>query len=90
MHLRINKRIWDDLQRQIFLGVDGFVEKHQLNFELLELGVSEIPFQQRTIATLTLDEYQSKYPDKHPAIYNTYKSAHFTKKQIGKYFGLLI
>jgi len=26
----VNKTIWDNLQHQIFLGDDAFVEKHQL------------------------------------------------------------
>lgn len=84
----INKRIWDDLQHQIFLGDDDFVEKHQLNVELLEGDLSEIPLQQRAMKILTLDEYQSKYPDQHQAIYSAYKSGHYTQKKIGEYFGL--
>ena len=84
----INKRIWDDLQHQIFLGNDDFVEKHQLKAELLEEDLSEIPLQQRAIKVLTLDEYQSKYPDQHQAIYHAYKSGHYTQKQIGKHFKL--
>jgi putative transposase len=84
----INKRIWDDLQHQIFLGDDDFVEKYQLSSELLEGDLSEIPLQQRAMTALTLAEYQSNFPDKHQAIYNAYKSGHYTQKQIGKYFGL--
>lgn len=77
------RKIWDDLQHQIFLGDDDFVEKHQLNTELLEGDVSEISLLQSTIGTLTLSEYQAKYPNKHQAIYNAYRSGHFTQKQIG-------
>jgi hypothetical protein len=40
----VNKTIWDDLQHQVFLGDDAFVEKHQLMQKLLEGDISEIPF----------------------------------------------
>lgn len=84
----VNKKIWDELQHQLFLGGDEFIEKHQLNAELLEGDLSEIPLLQRTMATLTLSEYQSKYPNKHQAIYKAYRSGNFTQKQIGLHFGL--
>ncbi|MCP4325238.1 MAG: transposase [Psychromonas sp.] len=57
----VNKKIWDDLQHQIFLGDDNFVEKHQLMSELLEGDVEEIPTIQRSRINLTLEEYQTKY-----------------------------
>lgn len=40
----VNKTISDNLQQQVFLGDDNFVEKHQLMQELLEANVSEISF----------------------------------------------
>ncbi len=84
----VNRNIWDDLQHQIFLGDDNFVEKHQLLAELIEGDVSEIPSSQRQTDGLTLSEYQEKYTDKHSAIYNAYLSGQFTQKQIGEHFGL--
>jgi putative transposase len=36
----VNKSTWDDLQHQVFLGDETFVEKHQLMQKLLEGDVS--------------------------------------------------
>ncbi len=64
----VNKTIWDDLQQQIFLGDDAFVEKHQLMQELLEGDLSEIPFKQRSVKPLSLDEYQQQSATRNEAI----------------------
>lgn len=54
--------------------------------ELLEGDVSEIPFKQRSVAPLTLDEYQKKSATRNEAIIKAYKSGGYTMKQIGEYF----
>jgi hypothetical protein len=56
----VNKIIPDDLQRQVFLCDENFVEKNQLMQKLLEGNVSETPFKQRNIAPMTLNEYQQQ------------------------------
>lgn len=82
----VNKTIWDDLQHQVFLGDDAFVEKHQLMHELLEGDVSEIPFKQRSAVPLSLDEYQQQSATRNEAIIKAYKSGGYTMKQIGEHF----
>ena len=84
----VNVRIWDDLQQQIYLGDEEFIQKHQLMVELLTGDIAEIPIEQRKKKHLTLNEYQSKYPDKHQAIYFAYLSGQYIQKQIGEYFNL--
>ena len=84
----VNKAIWDDLQHQVFLGDDAFVEKHQLMQELLEGELSEIPFKQRSATPLTLDEYQQQSATRNDAKIKAYQSGGYTMKQIGAHFKL--
>ncbi|WP_299660850.1 hypothetical protein [uncultured Psychromonas sp.] len=82
----VNTTIWDDLQHQIYLGDDTFVEKHQLLKELLDGDVSEIPFKQRSLSPLTLKSYQDQSNIRHEAIIKAYQSGGYTMKEIGFYF----
>ena len=82
----INRTIWDDLQHQIFLGDDTFVEKHQLLQEQLEGDVSEIPFKQRSVSPLNLTEYLTLSDTRNEAIIKAYQSGGYTMKEIGTYF----
>jgi putative transposase len=54
--------------------------------KLLEGDVSEIPFKQRSIAPMTLNEYQQQSSNRNEAIVKVYKSGGYTIKQIGEYF----
>jgi putative transposase len=76
----------DDLKHQVFLGDDAFVEKHQLMQKLLEGDVSEIPFKQRSVTPLTLDEYQQQSTTRNDAIIKAYQSGGYTMKVIGEHF----
>jgi len=82
----VNKTIWDNLQHQIFLGDDAFVEKHQLRQELLEGDVSEIPFKQRSVTALRLKDCQIQSKTRNEAIIKVYQSGGYTMKEIGGYF----
>jgi len=53
---------------------------------LLEGDLSEIPFKQRSIVPLTLDEYQQQSSTRNDAIIKAYRSGGYTMKQIGEYF----
>ena len=46
----------------------------------------EIPFKQRSIAPLTLDEYQQQSSSRNEVIIKAYKSGGYTMKQVGEYF----
>jgi putative transposase len=61
----ISKTVWDTLQHQIFLGDEAFVAKHQAMQDGLEGGLLEMPFKQRSVATLLLAEYQAQTVDNH-------------------------
>ena len=82
----MNKTIWDDLQHQIYLGDDAFVEKHQLLKELFEGDVSEIPFKQRSMSPLTLKSYQEQSDTRNEAIMKAYQSGRYTMEEIGTHF----
>ncbi|WP_028866973.1 REP-associated tyrosine transposase [Psychromonas arctica] len=82
----MNKTIWDDLQHQIYLGDDVFVEKHQILKELLEGDVSEIPFKQRSLSPLTLKSYHEQSDTRNEAIIKAYQSGGYTMKEIGDHF----
>lgn len=84
----VNKTIWDNLQHQIFLGDDAFIEKHQLMQALLEGDVSEIPFKQRSITPLSMNCYDEQSKTRNEAIIKSYQSGGYTMKEIGKYFKL--
>ncbi|WP_220486021.1 transposase, partial [Psychromonas sp. SR45-3] len=82
----VNKTIWDDLQHQIYLGDDVFVEKHQILKELLEGDVSEVPFKQRSLSPLTLKSYHEQSDTRNGAIIKAYQSGGYTMKEIGDHF----
>ncbi len=84
----VNKNIWDDLQHQIFLGDEAFVEKHQLLQEQLEGDISEIPFKQRSVTPLSLNEYLAQSKTRNEAIVKSYLSGGYTMKTIGEYFNI--
>jgi putative transposase len=56
--------------------------------KILEGDVSEIPFKQRSIAPLRLDEYQQQASTRNEAIIKAYQSGGYTMKQIGEYFNV--
>ncbi len=82
----VNKTIWDDLHHQVFLGDNAFVEKHQLMQKFLEGDVSVIPFNQRSVTPLTLDEHQQQSSNRNEAIIKACQSGGCTMKQIGECF----
>ena len=82
----VNKTIWDDLQHQIYLGDDVFVEKYQILKELLEGDVSEVPFKQRSLSPLTLKSYHEQSVTRNEAIIKAYQSGGYTMKEIGDHF----
>ena len=77
--------IWIDLQNQIFLGSDKFIQKQQKIIEQKET-LSEVPRLQRRKLPKSLDYYDKKYKDPNIAIYSAYLSGGYTLKEIGEYF----
>jgi putative transposase len=54
--------------------------------KLLEGDISEISFKLRSIAPMTLVQYQQQSSSRNEAIIKAYQSRGYTMKQIGEYF----
>ena len=77
--------IWNELQNQIFLGTEKFIQKQQKLIDKKE-SIGEIPRLQKRKLPKSLDYYDKKYKDQKKAIYNAYLSGGYTLKEIGEYF----
>ncbi len=78
--------LWEELKGQVFLGSDRFVERLQkLSQESDDL--SEIPRAQRRKQAKPLEHYDKRY-SRDEAIVASYRTGHYSMKQIGDYFGL--
>jgi len=77
--------IWNDLQNQIFLGTEKFIQKQQKLINKKE-SIGEVPRLQRRKIPKSLDYYDKKYKDRKKAICNAYLSGGYTLKEIGEYF----
>ena len=84
----VDKNVWVNLQHQVFLGDNQFVEKYQSMLDEQCADLSEIPLKQRTAAPKPLQQYEREASSKHEAIVKAYQSGGYTQKQIGNYFGL--
>ena len=83
----INKTIWDDLQHQIYLGDDTFVDEMQCKI-LSDTNLSEVPSSQKRQVAKPLTYYEKKYKDRNTAISKTYESGGYSLKEIGDYYKL--
>lgn len=77
--------IWDNLQNQIFLGTDKFINKKQSLINK-KGSLNEVPRLQKRKIPKTLDYYERKYSDRNKAISNAYLSGVYTLKQLGEHF----
>ncbi|PML20738.1 addiction module toxin RelE [Vibrio breoganii] len=84
----VGQSILDDLQHQVLLGNDEFIEKYQLMLAEQCGDLNAIPLKQRSATPQSLVVYVQKAKSKHEAIFNAYKSGGYTQKQIG-YFSAL-
>ncbi len=80
--------IWDNLQQQVFLGGDDFIEKYQVLQLALPGNLREIPLKQRSKPALPLAQYQQQSSSRDKAIFLAYKSGGYTLRQIGDHFKL--
>ena len=79
--------IWRDLNRQIFLGNDAFVERTQAESEGLSKTVG-VPKAQKRPPAPPLDEFASRYKDGILAIVAAYATDQYSYQQIGNFYGL--
>lgn len=77
--------LWENLQNQIFLGTEKFVNKKQSLINKKE-SLDEIPRLHKRKLPKPIDYYERKYKDPNKAICNAYLSGGYTLKEIGDYF----
>ena len=78
--------IWENLQHQIFLGGETYVNKLQKKI-VDKADLDDIPDLQKRAIPKPLRYYQNKYKDERIAIKEAYLSGGYTLKEIGEYFG---
>jgi hypothetical protein len=78
--------IWDHTQKQVFLGTDKFVDRHQRKIDKLK-NLEEVPRMQRRKRPKPLSFYQNKYKNQQLAIAHAYLSGGYTLKEVGDHFG---
>ncbi|MCP4233573.1 MAG: hypothetical protein GY770_08285 [Aestuariibacter sp.] len=78
--------VWENLQKQIFLGGQAFVEKHQQQINQMA-ALDDIPVLQKRAIAKPLIDYRNEYENEDIAIKEAYLSGEYTMKQIGEYFG---
>ncbi|MEN8171239.1 MAG: transposase [Pseudomonadota bacterium] len=77
--------VWDNLQNQIFLGTEKFIDKKQ---KLIndKGSLNEVPRLQKRKIPKSLPYYDKKYKDQKQAITQAYLSGGYTLKELGEYF----
>lgn len=84
----ITENLWKDLQGQVFLGSDTFVEEMQLRVEDSTAAAIEIPTPQRRPIPIALESIESSASTRNEAIFQAYQTGCYTLKALGDYFGL--
>ena len=79
--------IWRDLNRQIFLGNEAFVERMQRKSEGLSKTVG-VPKAQKRRPAAPLEELASRYEDRNQGIVAAYATGEYSYQQIGDFYGL--
>ena len=78
---------WKQLQHQIFLGSQGFVDNLQKNIEAGK-DLSEIPKSQTKRTPQPISYYDNKSNSRNEAIISAYASGGYSMKELGTYFCL--
>ncbi len=77
--------LWNNLQNQIFLGTEKFVNKKQKLINKKE-SLDEIPRLHKRKIPKPFEHYERKYKNQEQAICNAYMSGGYTLKELGVYF----
>lgn len=75
------------IKNQLFLGNDSFVSLHKHNLDKPE-KLSEVSKAHKRSITLSLSEYQSKYPNRNEAMTKAYLSGAYTMAEIAMHFNV--
>ncbi len=79
--------IWKNLNRQIYLGSESFIEQMQAKLEK-ELPDVNIPQAQQRPPASSLQEIHAKHGNRDHAIVAAYETGEYSYHQIAAYFGL--
>jgi len=77
--------IWTNIQNQVFLGSEDFVNKNQKKI-LKKESIGEVPHLQKRKIPKSLGYYERKYKDQKKAILSAYRTGGYTQKELGDYF----
>ena len=77
--------IWDGLRHQVFLGSEGFVERHCATAKPLE-RLREVPRAQRRPPAEPLASFARRYPDRGEAMARAFATGVFTMQEIAAFF----
>ncbi len=79
--------IWKDLNRQIYLGDEAFVERMQAKHEGLSKTVG-VPKVQKRPPAPALEQLASRYKSRNEGIVATYTTGEYSYQQIADFYGL--
>jgi hypothetical protein len=77
--------IWEGLRHQVFLGSEGFVERHCATTKPLE-RLREIPRAQRRPLAEPLASFARRYPDRGEAMARAFATGVYTMQEIAAFF----
>jgi len=83
----VDARIWDGLNRQVYLGSDTFVASVHQQVQRSE-NDKNIPKQQRQAPAKSLQEIAVLYPQRNDAIVAAYRTGVYSYSQIADFFGI--
>jgi len=83
----VDARIWDGLNRQVYLGSDSFVASVHQQVQGSE-NDKNIPKQQRQAPAKSLQEITVLYPQRNDAIVAAYRTGVYSYSQIADFFGI--
>lgn len=79
--------IWQGLRHQVFLGSDGFVERHCAAAKPLE-RLREVPRAQRRPLAKSLADFARRYPDRREAMAEAFATGVYSMQEIAAFFGV--
>lgn len=78
--------IWNNLQKQIFLGGETFINRHITAIDE-KASLDDIPALQKTELAKPISFYKEQYQDNSRAIKEVFLTGAYTLKEIGDHFG---
>jgi len=79
--------IWEGLRHQVFLGSEGFAERHRATTKPLE-RLREVPRAQRRALAEPLAGFARRYPNHGEAMARAFASGVSTMQEIAAFFGM--